>query len=287
MTVSSSDAIPTQHPWTLQKEVLSLPELVFFARHAQSQTTPEDPSLDGMHIHDLYEAYVHVSGSGAFLVNNLVYPLRRGDVIFTRPGDVHVLIIQEPCLAEHYCLWLDSSCGDTLIPFAHRPDFCSHLHFPGAEGDQLLEWFQKLTSDCGQQSKLERFSIVLQILLMFAKTEKDSLRTVSTLSPGMQEILDYIHSSLHDIGSIQDIASHFHISTATLNRWFRQQIHVSPQEFLRAKRLAYARQCLDHGATVTESCMRSGFSDCSYFISVFRQTFGMTPRRYQHRNDIR
>lgn len=286
MAVSSSGAIPMQQLWPFQKEVLALPELAFSVRHSRRPTSPEDPVLDGMHIHDSYEAYVHVSGSGAFLVNNLLYPLRRGDIIFTRPGDVHVLIIQEPCLAEHYCLWLDSACGDSLIPQARHPDFGSHLHVSGAEGDQMLGWFQKLTAG-DPQSPLERAAIVLQIVLLLSRTNEGGLHSSSTLSPGMQDILDYMHSSLRDIGSIQDIAAHFHISTATLNRWFRQQIHVSPQEFLRAKRLACARQCLDSGATVTESCMRSGFSDCSYFISVFRQTFGMTPRRYQHRNDLR
>jgi len=45
--------------------------------------------------------------------------------------------------------------------------------------------------------------------------------------------------------------------------------------------LAIAAKYLAGGCTVAEACEKSGVSDYSYFIALFRKTYGLTPLQYQ------
>ena len=84
------------------------------ARYVNEYHTPKDPVLDPSHIHGYYEIYLNLTGDISFLVNNHIYAVQHGDMILTRPGDVHVCILNSPCVHEHVCLWLDMPLGHAL-----------------------------------------------------------------------------------------------------------------------------------------------------------------------------
>ena len=78
-----------------------------------------------------------------------------------------------------------------------------------------------------------------------------------------------------------DIIKNRFISAATLNRRFRKYVRLSPKKFLESKKLSYAAKLLSDGASVTDACLASGFSDCSHFIALFKKQFGKTPFKYK------
>ena len=49
------------------------------------------------------------------------------------------------------------------------------------------------------------------------------------------------------------------------------------------QKLSHAVKLLMNGHTVTEACMRAGFSDCSHFTVLFKKAFGMTPLQYKRK----
>ena len=113
------------------------------------------------------------------------------------------------------------------------------------------------------------------------KESQEKCAPIETMPPEMQEIVDDINENFAEILHVGDIFERHYISRATLNRRFRKYLHVSPREFLEAKKLSYAKKLLSKGCSVTEACMLSGFSDCSYFIAVFKKKFGSTPLKYK------
>lgn len=279
----SQNITPIINERIVLEERICLPPVTFHAKHDRSFITLDDPKLDGAHIHDDYEIYLHMEGDGAFLVNNRLYPLHRGDVIFTRPGDVHVFIPQNACLFDHACLWLSSSCDLHWFSFSHEDNFCPHLTFAEPMGERLIELLCRLADD-GRLDATEKLSALLQSILIVSRNGETAMPQPS-LPEDVQRIIDYIDAEFPTIPSIEEVATRFHISSATLGRRFRHYIRLSPGEFINAKRLAYAKKLLDNGANVTESCMRSGFSSCSYFISVFKKKFGKTPYEYKRRGN--
>jgi AraC-like DNA-binding protein len=191
--------------------------------------------------------------------------------------------LNSPCETEHFCLWFSPSCGNELFEFSSRPEFSNLIRLKEADTESVLLGLDKITDSETAVTKFEKLSIILHLILSMAQKNGANDADTIGISPELKEIIAYINREFQSIEKLTDITQRFNISSATLNRWFKKNIHISPQEYLKARRLSHAKQLLDNGASVTESCMMSGFSDCSYFISVFKQKFGETPHKYKKR----
>ena len=93
--------------------------------------------------------------------------------------------------------------------------------------------------------------------------------------------LAYISAHFHEPISIRDLAKQAFVSVNTLERLFAAGLNMSPTAYLRKKRLAHAARLLLSGSSVTAACEQSGFTDCAYFISLFKKAYGITPLQYK------
>lgn len=254
----------------------------FHLVYENSFHTPDDPSLDPSHLHSGYEFYVNISGDVYFLVNNTFYPVKRGDIIVTKPNDVHICIYNSPCIHEHYCLWIDCDEKSPILDFT-RENFTNKYSFSEKTKVKLLEQLEGLRTS---KNKIEKSANLLAFLSLFLSEKNlNSQSEEISLPTEIQKILDYIDTNFMHIHNVSEINNKFFISSATLNRWFKKHIQLSPREFLEAKKLAYAQKLLSEGLPVNSVCIKSGFSDCSYFISVFKKKFGETPHKYYKKNN--
>ena len=99
--------------------------------------------------------------------------------------------------------------------------------------------------------------------------------------------MDYISRNFAEIKSLDEIAESCYISVPTVNRLFKKHLNTTPNEFLNMTKLAKAKELLDGGSTVTDSCVQAGFSSCSYFISLFKKQYGTTPNKYKREEKIK
>jgi AraC-like DNA-binding protein len=157
-----------------------------------------------------------------------------------------------------------------------------HIRFQESDRARLMEIIQRLHQAESEGNELERTAWVYHLLGMLNGAPEPELVSVSAPLPEkFQEVLTYINRSFPDIHTVSDIADHFFISTATLTRWFREYLQITPKNYLAARRLTYSKDLLDRGLSVTEVSSTAGFSSCSHFICAFRQIFGTTPLQYQ------
>jgi AraC family transcriptional regulator len=63
-------------------------------------------------------------------------------------------------------------------------------------------------------------------------------------------------------------------------RIFRELTGVPPHQYLIRRRLRAALDALGSGATVTDACFASGFSNLSHFIRMFRARYGVSPSNF-------
>ncbi len=78
--------------------------------------------------------------------------------------------------------------------------------------------------------------------------------------------------------SADELAQRVNISRRQLERAFRDQVGLSPQQFSRQLRLRYGFWLLTNSErSITEIGQECGFSDTAHFSRQFRTTFGKTP----------
>ncbi len=239
-------------------------------------------SIDGAHIHSCYEIYVHLSGDVSFLHGGELYSIEQGDVIFSRPGEVHCCVYHSSCLHEHACIWFDAE--DAALPaYLERLAITPHVRLPEAERDELWR-LVRLLADPATDPVLQAAYFAELLYCLRTRIERRDLPTrvrEGKTPEKVREVLSYIEEHCLQRITSGQVASACYLSESTLNRLLRQHVGLSPARLIEAKRLSHAEGLLRADASVTDACFQSGFSDCSRFIACFRRQFGMTPLQYK------
>ncbi|WP_243836213.1 helix-turn-helix domain-containing protein [Sphingobacterium paludis] len=93
-------------------------------------------------------------------------------------------------------------------------------------------------------------------------------------------VKQYILENLTEKLSVDKISAKVGMSKSALSRFFRNELGVSPMEFVIRMRIQYAKKLLKEVNSVKEACFGAGFSDVNYFIRLFKQREGVTPGQY-------
>lgn len=231
------------------------------------------------HIHPECEIYINLTGDVDFMVENRLYPVSPGDVILTRPYEYHHCVYRSNALHKHF--WILFSCegNEALLDlfFRRRAGENNRLVLPPAAAAELLEVCRQLMEN-GTSYPL--FFRMLSLLQLGAASTPAAV----PLPADVTLALETIHTQLDTPLSIAALAQQGHVSLNTLERHFKASIGMTPQAYLRQKRLARAAELLTQGCSVSDACVKSGFPDYSHFIALFRQHFGVSPLQYQKHN---
>lgn len=261
----------------LSQTLLPLDGVRFGITHTRELRSPDDPCADPLHIHDCLELYFHIAGKASFMINGDVISLAQGDVVMSFPNEVHMCVFEEAAVYEHYCLWLDPIAQPALLSLLQDGRATPVLSFSETVGKQIEELLSRL---CHTTDPLERTACLLQLMLYLQK-KKLPQRSESSLPAELREIVEDIHQNFAVISSVSELCAEHYVSPATLNRWFRRYLQITPHDYIVSRRLSYAAKLLSEGTSVSEACLSAGFSDCSHFIRLFRKKFGATPLRFK------
>lgn len=230
------------------------------------------------HTHKEFELYINLAGDVSFLVEDVLYPLSRGDVILARPGEHHHCVYRSD--APHRLFWILFDCrgNEGLLDFL-QSGFTENFVSPSAEHrEELIGLCRALHgSELSDEARLYSFLRIFAILKESRGEEKGCLR----LPDGLAEIVEYIGAHITEELSVAELARRFYLSQSTLQRRFKEALDITPLEFIRQRRLRLAAALLREGASVLTAGTSVGFADNSYFIELFRHYYGVTPFRYR------
>jgi transcriptional regulator GlxA family with amidase domain len=108
----------------------------------------------------------------------------------------------------------------------------------------------------------------------------------------VRDAIDNMHHLLGERHSIRDVARSVNLSPRRLGQLFKEEIGISPMQFLKNLRMARAQALLQSSfLSIKEVTFQSGFADVSHFVRDFKQCYGVTPsefraRRGKHRESI-
>ncbi len=97
----------------------------------------------------------------------------------------------------------------------------------------------------------------------------------------MQVLLNYIKKNLHRRIAIKELEKIAHMSKASLFRHFKNEMGVSPIEYINTERMKLAATMLKQGSSVTQTCYNTGFRSQAHFIETFKKQYVQTPSQYK------
>jgi len=232
------------------------------------------------HMHDNLEFYIHIEGDASFIVEKSLYKLSPGDVIISKPNEIHNCIINSCSAHKHMCFWFDTSCEFLFKSFLDK-DFGTnnHISLSDDEKKELFSICKKIEQSTLNSDKQGEF--IHGAELVHYLSSKVSNSNFKKIPANLQKILNYVNKNFASINSIDELAELFFISRSTLCRLFATHLHTTPKSYLESKRLANSRILLKRGSSVFDACVSSGFPDYSNYIRLFKKTFGITPKQYK------
>lgn len=96
----------------------------------------------------------------------------------------------------------------------------------------------------------------------------------------LDELLVYIHTHLSEDLSLERIQKECFISQSHLIREFKKHTGHTVHRYIMKARLELSRRYIEQGYRIGEACEMSGFHEYTHFIKVFKEAYGMTPKKY-------
>lgn len=260
------------------------------------RNTIEHPDRQRYHLNNMCEVYLGITDGVEFIVDGVSYALRPGDVMIIPPFAVHRIVLAEHDWYERFYFviplnafpYMDHNPLETMLNKQSGAKL--FLSLPERQREQAIELLYRISANVTRRERHYRliaYSCFLQFIgLITAHLSENTDEAEGGLSDTklpklIHDVLVYINQHLTSVDSVEDIASHFHVSVRQLSKLFKQHLHVGMKHYIVMKKIAVAKRLLHEGNTVTYVCYESGFNDCSYFIKAFKQYTGMTPLKFQ------
>jgi len=244
------------------------------------------------HIHLDYEVGFVMHGTLNVTADNETYTLRKGDFLCVNPCQIHEFSSQED--VQLLLIQVNPSYFSAFYPQILNMEF-SQMYFHKDTSNESYRSASNLILQLAHQymKKPENFELRCAGLLNLLFSDVLSLVPHQYVSNSehnasqnkadrMRRIADYIEEHYTDKILLSDIANHEHLTLTYLSHFFKEQFHMSFQEYLTKLRCEKARSLiLMTDLSLFDISISCGFSDPKYFKNGFRKQYGCSPKEYR------
>lgn len=253
----------------------------------------DKPENHFMHINKYCEIYVFIDGEANYIVEDMFFSLKKGDIVIITPYEVHKAVLQKKGYYErfYFLIPIDAfsyMASDPLKKILEQIKIHKNLlSLPAKEREKMMELLYEMKKHA--EKKPETDILVYSLFLRFVDiiiknlgtSDDDRIAKNAQQFPQiLSDVLRYIDENLTEIRTAEEIANHFHISSPYLSVMFKSYTNIGIKKYIQLRKISYAKSLLDNGRNVTEACFESGFNSCSYFIKTFKEHIGITPLAY-------
>ena len=149
--------------------------------------------------------------------------------------------------------WLEQTLGDDFEPLVRGPNFRTARQFR----DWMFRVVGKYRNEVQTETRYSRSNLVRQV---------------------QQYVADHLADA-----TLQSIAAHVYLNPSYLSKIYKMETGEGLHEYIQRMKMERAAHWLKSGGMkIYEIAERLGYTKTSYFIKLFRETYGMTPQEYRN-----
>ena len=250
------------------------------------------------HWHPEIEITYVRKGTMCYKVNNLVYHLKEGDIVFNNSGALHsgTMENQEDCtyipvtfdprlIYGFFQSTINSKYVDPVIQDSLLPAICidqsEPWHRPFREYLLRIIALDKKKPDFYELDITICLQSMWRLLLEHITYEPQASRENSLEYDRIKKILSYIEDNYQNKITLNNIAGHIHLCESECTRLFKRHMNTTLFAFLQEYRIERSLEFLQSGEPVSTVALNTGFSDPNYYSKVFAKIKGCSPREYR------
>ncbi len=226
------------------------------------------------HYHDFFEILYFVKGDADFTVEDSVYKLHSGDIVFIQPGEHHHVALNRRVSYERYVLKFSES----LLPkymfgrIRSRASFYTATKEMSALFRNLDDIYDRYDGDDRKTLFTCRLLELMTMLCLEPEANKTAVHD-NTIT----KIINYISENIREPISLPAICDQFHFSQSYISNKFSRHMKVSVISYVRTKKIMAAHREIMQGEKATDAAEHYGFSDYSTFYRAYVKVMGFPP----------
>lgn len=272
----------------MMDEELGIKGLHVFGRHLAGHVIPATEA----HYHkDCFEFAYVTKGSILFQVDNKDYRLSGGDIFVTSPNEVHGIGVLPMAINEMYWFQLDVSEPEGFLSLEldwarMLIEEMNRLHsrvikVDNREMSYLMRDFCDIMTVSQRETRYEAIGLLLVFLHRMLRYDK---QTRFNLTPDIARAVEYTLDNLTEEIALEELADICELSLSRFKQKFKQQMGMTPREFVNYHKIELAKGQLEEGCSITDIAMELGFTTSNYFSVVFKRFTSFSPSEYMRRN---
>lgn len=241
------------------------------------------------HWHNSLEIIVPVVGSLNLWIDHEELILSPGDIYIVNSKVVHQIYwIEDTKYYKGYCLqinygFIKQCCKDIDNIFFKQPKNKETIEIIRKMIEQIIKAYEVHTNYVPLYIESNLLMLLYVLCDKLAVRKKRIVNTKSDkYKKRITEIVDYMQLHYKENISLDMIANHFDISSRYFTSIFKQQLGVTPKEYLTEYRLKQASiDLLETDSSATDIAYNHGFPNLNSFYVSFKREFGKTPNEYR------
>jgi len=237
------------------------------------------------HSHEEYSFGVTLSGQQNFFSQSEYHQSNPGDVILFNPEDIHDGNSGGKSTLSYFMLYVPAYLMKQYFGAAGLPNG-QEIHLSDAVVDYagLSDSLINLAKNIGDgevdplEQESELFKMADILVGRYGKVNEG--RTMSSVDKLISQARDYIQENIRGVITLDEISDEVNISKFHFLRLFREQVGVTPYQYVLNYRVNQARKALDKSSSLNDVVYDYGFADLSHFNRRFKSVYGVTPNSY-------
>ena len=264
-------------------EEMDKPKLNFVERIVYTRPI----KMPKMHFHGRHELYYLEKGRAKYFIDNEIFSLESGDIIFVPKGTFHKTDSEDGGSGVERLLlvFADEFLGPEAQKYIEELKKDKFVRVNQETLHKFKEIFRKIESEDSKRQtdyyELERLYLTELLILISRYRIKDLPITLKPTHRIIQEAAKYISSNYASNLTLQTLADKYAMSPGHFSKQFKRITGVGINEYINIARISAAEEMLTNSnLPITTVATECGFNDSNYFAAVFKRLKGVTPKKY-------
>lgn len=216
-----------------------------------------------------YELEYFFEDGGVSVVNGIEYPIKKGNVLFAKPGDTRYSHLPANC---RFILF---SVKDEQLKNAIN-DIKNLTYIVDCKN--IENHFNSILSGFNSIRTIDNISAASQCVMLLSLFSRDGTTQPKIITRAQR----FIEANFNEDISNKDISSACYVNVSYLYKMFKTFLNLTPGEYLLNCRLTAARNLLmNTDLPLVDVAYRCGFNSQSYFTYIFKQSVGVSPGKFR------
>ena len=218
---------------------------------------------------ETYELEYFFEDGGISVVNGKKYPIKSGNLLFAKPGDVRYSFLPVRCEFLHF-----SVCDAELISILNSIDTVIRL----TDIKKISTAFSDIAALFYSTNSFDNITASANLISLLHSINSYSKTDTNILFKAQK----FIENNYKEDITTETISAACSVSTSYLHKLFKKGLNTTPGNYILNCRISAVKDMLvNTNLTLSEIAIECGFNSQSYFSDCFKKSVGVSPKDFR------